>query len=77
MQLANSDGSLFYSQLKEHDEKRSVLKMSENYFVENIQEANFSLITPTKPANFFHALRRQMKRNFRKPLIVASPKGRT
>jgi probable 2-oxoglutarate dehydrogenase E1 component DHKTD1 len=30
---------------------------------------------PTTPAQYFHLLRRQIKRNFRKPLIVASPKG--
>jgi 2-oxoglutarate dehydrogenase E1 component len=32
--------------------------------------ANFST-----PANYFHALRRQLKRNFRKPLIVMTPKS--
>ncbi len=36
----------------------------------NIQVANF-----TTPANFFHALRRQMKRDFQKPLVVMSPKS--
>ncbi|TWO32216.1 2-oxoglutarate dehydrogenase E1 component [Seonamhaeicola sediminis] len=29
----------------------------------------------TTPANFFHLLRRQMKRDFRKPLIVFTPKS--
>ena len=29
----------------------------------------------TTPGNFFHLLRRQMKRNFRKPLIVFTPKS--
>jgi 2-oxoglutarate dehydrogenase E1 component len=29
----------------------------------------------TTPANFFHLLRRQMHRNFRKPLIVMTPKS--
>ncbi len=29
----------------------------------------------TSPANFFHLLRRQMKTNFRKPLVVFSPKS--
>ncbi|WP_457617093.1 2-oxoglutarate dehydrogenase E1 component [Lutibacter sp.] len=29
----------------------------------------------TTPANFYHLLRRQMKRNFRKPLIVFTPKS--
>jgi probable 2-oxoglutarate dehydrogenase E1 component DHKTD1 len=36
---------------------------------------NMHIVFPTTPAQFFHLLRRQMKRNFRKPLIVASPKG--
>ena len=30
---------------------------------------------PTTPTQYFHLLRRQMKRNFRRPLIVAGPKG--
>ena len=29
----------------------------------------------TTPANYFHALRRQVRRNFRKPLIVMAPKS--
>ncbi len=29
----------------------------------------------TTPANYFHALRRQLHRNFRKPLIVFEPKS--
>ena len=29
----------------------------------------------TTPAQYFHALRRQMHRTFRKPLIVMSPKS--
>lgn len=32
------------------------------------------VINPTTPAQLFHALRRQIVRNFRKPLIVVSPK---
>lgn len=49
--------------------------MNDQYFYEDIQSANFSLVFPTKPANIFHLLRRQMKRNFRKPLVIAGPKG--
>ena len=30
---------------------------------------------PSTPAQYFHLLRRQMKRNFRKPLIVMTPKS--
>ena len=29
----------------------------------------------TSPANYFHALRRQMKRNYRKPLVLMTPKS--
>ncbi|KAJ1956108.1 hypothetical protein GGI12_005393 [Dipsacomyces acuminosporus] len=35
---------------------------------------NLYVAYPSTPAQFFHLLRRQMKRNFRKPLIVAGPK---
>jgi probable 2-oxoglutarate dehydrogenase E1 component DHKTD1 len=37
-------------------------------------DINMQIIHPTTPAQIFHALRRQMIRNFRKPLIVAGPK---
>ena len=33
------------------------------------------VINPTTPANMFHALRRQMHRDFRTPLIVMTPKS--
>lgn len=36
---------------------------------------NIQVVNCTTPANFFHALRRQLKRNFRKPLIVFTPKS--
>lgn len=36
---------------------------------------NMHVTFPTTPAQYFHLLRRQMKRNYRKPLVVASPKG--
>ncbi|KAI9505841.1 hypothetical protein GGI25_001249 [Coemansia spiralis] len=35
---------------------------------------NIYVAYPSTPAQFFHLMRRQMKRNFRKPLIVAGPK---
>jgi 2-oxoglutarate dehydrogenase E1 component len=38
-------------------------------------EDNWSVVNITTPANYCHALRRQLKRNFRKPLIVMSPKS--
>lgn len=36
---------------------------------------NMHVVYPTTPAQYFHLLRRQLLRNYRKPLIVASPKG--
>lgn len=35
---------------------------------------NWVVVNPTTPAQYFHLLRRQLIRNFRKPLIVAAPK---
>ncbi|MGB1318191.1 MAG: 2-oxoglutarate dehydrogenase E1 component, partial [Flavobacteriales bacterium] len=36
---------------------------------------NMVMVNATTPANFFHLLRRQMKREFRKPLVVFTPKS--
>ena len=36
---------------------------------------NMTVANCTTPANFYHLLRRQMKRNYRKPLIVFTPKS--
>ena len=36
---------------------------------------NWQVCNLTTPAQYFHALRRQMRRNFRKPLVVMSPKS--
>lgn len=36
---------------------------------------NMQVVNPTTPANMFHVLRRQVKREFRKPLIVFTPKS--
>ncbi|MFV0566884.1 MAG: 2-oxoglutarate dehydrogenase E1 component [Flavobacteriaceae bacterium] len=36
---------------------------------------NMTVADCTTPANFFHLLRRQMKRSFRKPLVVFTPKS--
>lgn len=46
-----------------------IIKEAKQCFFNNIQVVN-----PTTPANYFHFLRRQIKRGFRKPLIVMSPK---
>ncbi|MDT8309170.1 MAG: 2-oxoglutarate dehydrogenase E1 component [Bacteroidales bacterium] len=38
-------------------------------------ENNMQVVVPSTPANFFHLLRRQLHRDFRKPLIVFAPKS--
>lgn len=38
-------------------------------------EYNIQVTNITTPANYFHLLRRQLKRDFRKPLIVFTPKS--
>ena len=38
-------------------------------------EDNWQVVNPTTPANYFHVLRRQVRRNFRKPLVVMTPKS--
>lgn len=35
---------------------------------------NMQVVSPTTPAQYFHLLRRQMLRNFRKPMVVVAPK---
>ncbi len=44
-------------------------------FLELCAEYNMQVTNCTTPANFFHALRRQFKRDFRKPLVNFSPKS--
>ncbi len=44
-------------------------------FLNASAEFNITVANITSPANFFHALRRQLARPFRKPLIVMSPKS--
>lgn len=75
LQLANSDGALSCLSKRQKDNGEK-LKFRENHFVENIYDSNFSVVAPSTPANLFHVLRRQMKRNFRKPLVVVGPKTR-
>jgi len=44
-------------------------------FLQLCARHNMYVANCTTPANFFHLLRRQMKTNFRKPLVVMSPKS--
>ncbi len=38
-------------------------------------EDNWQVVNCTTPANYFHVLRRQMHRSFRKPLVIMTPKS--
>jgi len=44
-------------------------------FLQLYAEDNIQVLYPSTPASYFHALRRQMHRDFRKPLIVMTPKS--
>ena len=59
----------FEGQGPEHSSARM-----ERYLQLSAQD-NWQVCNITTPANYFHALRRQMRRNFRKPLVVMTPKS--
>lgn len=44
-------------------------------FLELCAENNMQIVNCTTPANFFHVLRRQVIRDYRKPLVVFTPKS--
>ena len=44
-------------------------------FLQLYADDNIQVLYPSTPASYFHALRRQMHRDFRKPLIVMTPKS--
>jgi len=43
-------------------------------FLQQCADLNMQIVNTSTPANHFHLLRRQVKRDFRKPLVVFSPK---
>ena len=44
-------------------------------FLQMCAEDNMQVVNCTTPANYFHVLRRQLKRDIRKPLIIMTPKS--
>jgi 2-oxoglutarate dehydrogenase E1 component len=44
-------------------------------FLQACAEDNMQVLNCSTPANYFHALRRQVHRDFRKPLVVMTPKS--
>jgi 2-oxoglutarate dehydrogenase E1 component len=43
-------------------------------FLQQCADTNMQVVNTSTPANHYHLLRRQVKRDFRKPLVVFSPK---
>ncbi|MEQ8805168.1 MAG: 2-oxoglutarate dehydrogenase E1 component, partial [Rhodospirillales bacterium] len=44
-------------------------------YLQNSADDNWQVCNCSTPANYFHVLRRQMRRDFRKPLILMTPKS--
>lgn len=56
------------------DDEDIVPDMSEGSSMQ-VQQSNWQIVNCTTPANYFHVLLRQQKRDFRKPLVVIAPKN--
>eukprot|EP00794_Sanderia_malayensis_P012143 gene12143-13396_t len=63
LQSCNDDSDVF----PDYSESEFALKQLYN--------CNWQIVNCTTPANYFHVLRRQMNMDFRKPLIIFSPKS--
>ncbi len=61
--------------LQQVDDNEGVVPPMDEAKRMQIQHTNMQVVNCTTPANYFHVLRRQVHRAFRKPLIVASPKS--
>eukprot|EP00040_Diaphanoeca_grandis_P031053 m.184966 g.184966 ORF g.184966 m.184966 type:complete len:993 (-) comp32214_c3_seq1:110-3088(-) len=62
LQMCNDDESVFP-------------EMMDHFARSQIEISNMQVVNATTPANYFHVLRRQVHREFRKPLIIATPKS--
>lgn len=56
------------------DDINYISNLDQQNKVTHIKESNYQVCYPTTSANYFHLLRRQLKREFRKPLIIAKSK---
>jgi 2-oxoglutarate dehydrogenase E1 component len=54
---------------------RSTARRGLERFLQLCAEDNMQVANCTTPANYFHILRRQMHRDFRKPLMMMTPKS--
>eukprot|EP00933_Yihiella_yeosuensis_P031830 TRINITY_DN25437_c0_g1_i1.p1 TRINITY_DN25437_c0_g1~~TRINITY_DN25437_c0_g1_i1.p1 ORF type:complete len:1020 (+),score=228.07 TRINITY_DN25437_c0_g1_i1:73-3132(+) len=63
-----------FLQLSDDDED-DIPNFMKDFGREQVQKANWQVMNISTPANYFHALRRQIHRDFRKPMVLASPKN--
>ena len=56
------------------DEPDVIPELEANYYDKNQRNYNWQVVNCSTAANYFHVLRRQLRRNFRKPLVVIAPK---
>ena len=56
------------------DDADKVPRFEKDFFQKQAKNANWAVVNCSTSANYFHVLRRQLRRDFRKPLIVMSPK---
>ena len=56
------------------DDSESIPPYQEQYYDKNQRNHNWQVVNCSTAANYFHVLRRQLRRNFRKPLVVVAPK---
>jgi 2-oxoglutarate dehydrogenase E1 component len=61
--------------LQMSDDEEDVYPEMDDAIRIQIETGNWQVANPTTPANIFHLLRRQVYREFRKPLVVMSPKS--
>ncbi|KAF8873450.1 Transketolase, pyrimidine binding domain-containing protein [Gymnopilus junonius] len=54
-----------------------MLQLTNDHYNVNSEPTNINMHAafPTMPAQYFHLLRRQICQNYRKPLVIAAPKG--
>ncbi|KAL0481879.1 2-oxoglutarate dehydrogenase E1 component [Acrasis kona] len=61
--------------LQLNDEKPDVIPEMARDKRRQIQMNNWQIVNCSTPANYFHVLRRQLHRSFRKPLVIFTPKS--
>ena len=54
---------------------QNILSARIERYLQMAAEDNIQVVNCTTPTNYFHVLRRQMLRKFRKPLIIFTPKS--